>query len=154
MRVMVMHKVDANMEAGRPPTGTLVAEMGALVQESIASGLFVDGAGLHRSARRVRVEFVGGKRRAVVHGPYAGGNELVAQFVMIEAASIEHAVEVSARLGAALGDGEIEIGPVVEPWDLGLATKPEGVPLRFLLLVKGDATYEGGGARPQLAPVI
>ena len=35
MRFMVMHKVDANMEAGGPPSPHIIQSMGALVQESL-----------------------------------------------------------------------------------------------------------------------
>jgi hypothetical protein len=147
MRFMVMHKVDAHMEAGGPPSESIIQAMGKLVQDNLKSGVFVDGAGLHRSALRARVEIEGGKP-TVTRGPYQGSNELLASFVMIEAESIERAIEVAARIGKALGDGEIEIGPVVEPWDIGLAEKPEGVPQRFLLLRKGDRAYEGGAAPP------
>jgi hypothetical protein len=31
MRFMVMHKVDATMEAGDPPSDTIIVEMGRLV---------------------------------------------------------------------------------------------------------------------------
>jgi len=147
MRFMVMHKVDAHMEAGDPPSQTIIEAMGRLVQDSLKSGVFLDGAGLHRSAQRARVEFEGGKP-SVTRGPYQGSNELLAGFLMIEADSIERAIDVAARIGKALGDGEIEIGPVVEPWDLGLAEKPEGVSPRFLLLRKGDRAYEAGAAPP------
>src|SRR5262245_29819588 len=141
MRYMVMHKVDANMEAGLPPARSIIDDMGTLVGESIKSGIFTDGAGLHRSAQRVRVRCAGGEC-SVTHGPYAGQNELVAAFAMIKARSMDEAVE-HARGLARHGDGEIEIGPVVEAWDIGLAPKPEHVERhRFLFLFKGDAATE------------
>ncbi len=34
---MVMHKVDAKMEAGEPPDPQIILNMGALVQESLKS---------------------------------------------------------------------------------------------------------------------
>jgi hypothetical protein len=51
-----MHKVDANMEAGGPPSQEIIQNMGALVQGSLKEGVFLNGAGLHRSARRVRLQ--------------------------------------------------------------------------------------------------
>jgi hypothetical protein len=147
MRFMVMHKVDAHMEAGGPPSQRIIDDMGRLVQDNLKSGVFVDGAGLHRSALRARVEFEGGKP-TVTRGPYQGSNELIASFAMIEAESIDGAIDVAARIGKVLGEGEIEVGPVVEPWDLGIAEKPEGVPKRFLLMRKGDGAYESGAAPP------
>src|SRR4051812_39234763 len=40
MRFMVMHKVDANMEAGGPPPPGIIQGMGKLVGESLKSGVF------------------------------------------------------------------------------------------------------------------
>jgi hypothetical protein len=147
MRYIVMHKVDANMERGDPPRPGVIEDMGKLVQESAASGVFKDGAGLHRSAHRVRVAFRGGQRR-VTRGPYAGENELCASFAMVKAPSLDDAVEQAARFAAVLGDVDIEIGTVVEPWDLGLVKKPEGQRFgRFLLLMKSTPETESGAPR-------
>jgi hypothetical protein len=144
MRFMVMHKVDANMEAGRPPSQHIIQRMGELVQEGLKSGVFQNGAGLHRSTQRVRLEFKGGER-TVTAGPLTGRNELVASFVVIRARSLDEATVHAGRFAKVWGDGEIEIGPVVEPWDLGLAPKPAGDPPgRFLLLQKSSRDAERG----------
>jgi hypothetical protein len=154
MRFMVMHKVDNQMEAGEPPEPRIIQEMGEFVGAGIKSGIFKDGAGLHPSRRRVRLVFAGG-RRTVKPGPYAGDNELLASFAMIQASSQDHAVEIATRIAGAIGDVEIEVGLVVEPWDLGLSEKPVDAPQRFLLLRKADRTYEAGGAAPaRLAKVL
>jgi hypothetical protein len=147
MRFMVMHKVDAHMEAGGPPSQRIIQDMGAYVTRSIEDGVFEDGAGLHPSSRRVRVTFAGGQR-TVVRGPYAGGNELLASFALIRATSVDHAIEIAARIAALTGDVEIEIGPVVEVWDLGFGERPADAPLRFLLLRKADRAFESGAAQP------
>jgi hypothetical protein len=142
MRFIVMHKVDALMESGGPPNQDIIKNMGALVQESIRSHIFTTGAGLHPSAKRARLERGG---RVVTKGPYSGQNELVESFAMIRAATLDEAIE-RAREFARVLDAEIEVGPVVEPWDLGLMPKPTGnTPGRFLLLCKGDAVTEKGG---------
>lgn len=142
MRFIVMHKVDAHMESGGPPSQDIIKNMGALVQESIRGHIFTTGAGLHRSAKRARLDR-GGK--VVTKGPYSGQNELVDSFAMIRASSLEEAIE-RAREFARVLDAEIEVGPVVEPWDLGVMAKPAGNTLgRFLLLCKGDAATEAGG---------
>ena len=144
MRYIVMHKVDAMMEAGTPPDHELVKSMGQLVGESLKKGIFVDGAGLHRSARRVRLRCIAGSCD-VEHGPYQGENELVASMALIRTDSIDAAVEQAQRFGVALGDAEIEIGPVVEAWDLTGSSKPDDVKgEQFLLLFKGDPNDERG----------
>jgi hypothetical protein len=147
MRFLVMHKVDAKMESGEPPSQAIIKGMGALVGESLKSGVFLDGAGLHRSARRARVRASGGGC-AVEDGPYVGGNELVASLAMIKTRSKDEAIDHARRLAGALGDCEIEVGSVVEGWDLTGAPKPARIEHeRFLVLLKGDAAYERGAAR-------
>ena len=147
MRFMVMHKVDASMEAGDPPSQSIIENMGKLVGRSIKQGIFKDGAGLHRSAQRARVTFAGGKP-SVKRGPYEGDNELLARFALISTTGIERAIELAVQLGDAAGGREIEVGPVVEGWDLRGGTRPANAPHRFLLLVKGDAAFEAGAALP------
>jgi hypothetical protein len=144
MRFMVMHKVDANMEAGGPPSQAIVQGMGALVQESLKNKVFLNGAGLHRSAQRARLEIKGGEAK-VSKGPYQGQNELLSSFAMIKANSLEEAIERARQLARVLGDVEVEVGPVVEPWDIGVMPKPEKLPMgRFLLLCKGNRGTESG----------
>jgi hypothetical protein len=150
MRYMVMHKVDAKMEAGEPPSPDIIQSMGQLVGRSLKEGIFKDGAGLHPSAKRARVTFPGGKP-SVQRGPYAGGNELTASLALITTTGFEKAIEYATLLGEAAGRREIEIGPVVEGWDLTGKPRPANAPHRFLLLTKGDAAYESGAAQ---APAI
>ena len=147
MRFMVMHKVDAAMEAGERPAERIIIEMGKLVQRSLKEGIFKDGAGLHRSATRARISFAGGKP-AITRGPYAGDNELLAQFALIATTGIEQAIELAIQLGEASGRREVEVGAVVETWDLHGGKRPADAPYRFLLLVKADADFEAGKQRP------
>ncbi len=148
MRFIVMHKTDAKMEAGERPDQEIIKKMGQLVGAGLKDGTFLDGAGLHRSARRVRLRCKAGSCEAE-RGPYAGHNELVESMALVRTASIDAAVDHARQFGAALGDAAIEIGPVVEPWDLSGAPKPPGAPdgEQFLLLFKGDADDERRTAR-------
>jgi hypothetical protein len=141
---MVMHKVDREHEEVPPPK-RIIDEMGALVGEMMAKGQMVDGAGLHPATHRAQVTMRGGARD-IERGPYTGSNELLASFAMIEADSLDHAVEQAAQAAAAaaIGDVELEVGKVVEPWDLGVAPEPEGMTPRFLVLVKADRAFEQG----------
>jgi hypothetical protein len=151
MRFIVMHKVDANMEAGGPPSQDIIRDMGALVQSSIQSGRFLSGAGLHRSARRARLEAGGA---TVTTGPYQGQNELVAAFVMISERSLDAALGHARTLSRSLGDVEVEVGPVVEPWDLGMMEKPAAPVERFLLLCKSTPADEAGDTSTQHAAAV
>lgn len=151
MRFIVMHKVDGKMEAGERPDQSIIQGMGTLVRESLSSGVFENGAGLHRSARRTRLTVKDG-RRIVATGPLVGGNELVADCYMLRAATMDHAIDYAAQVAGDSGNVELEIGPVVEPWDLGLMPAPaDQTSSRFLLLRKGDASTESGKPVPAAA---
>ena len=141
---MVMHKVDARMEAGSPPDPQIIQGMGALVQESLKNGVFLTGAGLHPSSRRTRLTRAD-EQWSEAHGPYTGENELLASFAMIRTESLADAARHARSLAEACGDTQIEIGPVIEPWDLGVMPKPSShVAPRFLLLSKASPAFEQG----------
>jgi hypothetical protein len=136
MRFIVMHKVDTDMEEGRVPNAEIIKNMGAFIQGALADKVFENGAGLHRSARRARLEVQRGERK-VTKGKFSGGNNLVQYLAMIRADSIDSAVDVAAQFANVFRDAEIEIGPLVEPWDLGFMPRPaEEKQFRYLLLHK------------------
>jgi hypothetical protein len=148
MRFMIMHKHDANTEAGQPPPMELVQQMGAFIGEHAKAGKFVDGAGLGASRTRTRLSFRGGQC-TTKHGPYRGEHELPAATLLLKVRSREEALGWAERYGKILGDGELEVGKVQEPWDLGLMPPPENPPLQVLLIDKADPASEGAGRSPQ-----
>jgi hypothetical protein len=148
MRFMIMHKNDLQTEAGRTPPPELVSAMGAFIGEHAQSGRFIDGAGLSGSPHRTRLIFRGG-RCTIKHGPYQGEHELPSTVLQLKVATREQAIGWGERYGKVLGDGELEIGKVNEPWDLGLMPRPENAPLQFLLIEKADAETEAGGRSAQ-----
>jgi hypothetical protein len=144
MLFMVMHKTNAEMERGGRPDPAIITSMGKLIGEAREKGMFAGAAGLRPSSERVRLQFEGGKRK-VSKGPFEGQNELVSGFVMLKVETMEQAVEWATRVGEALGDVEVDVGPVVEAWHLGLVPEPQGkVPLRVLAMSKADAASESG----------
>ncbi|MDB4975128.1 MAG: hypothetical protein JWN48_3469 [Myxococcaceae bacterium] len=147
MLFIVMHKVNADMEAGRPPDMQVVSQMGKLIGEVIEQGIFHNAAGLKRSVERVRLRFQHG-RRELIEGPLTGDNELVAGFALLKVQSLDEAIAWTTRMAEVEGDGELEfeLGPVVESWDLGFATKPADAPLRVLAMRKSDRASEAGAA--------
>jgi hypothetical protein len=149
MRFMCMHKVDAKMEAGERPSQELIQKMGQFVGRHLKAGVFLDGAGLHRSAARARVSFGADGQATVERGPFAGKNELLARFALITTPGIEQAIERATELGQAAGRCDVEVGPVVEGWDLNGSPRPADAPYRFLLLVKADVAFETGAAAPK-----
>jgi len=148
MRFMIMHKNDAHTEAGEPPPLELVNRMGALIGEYAKEGRFIDGAGLGASKTRTRLVFRNGAC-TVKQGPYRGEHELPAATLLLKVRTREEGIGWAERYGKILGDGEIELGKVNEPWDIGLMPAPENPPLQLLLIEKGDPASEGSGRSPQ-----
>ena len=148
MRFMIMHKNDAKTEAGQPPPLELVHKMGAFIGEYAQSGRFIDGAGLAGSKTRTRLVFRKGEC-TTKRGPYRGEHELPAATLLLKVRSHEEALGWAERYGKILGDGELEVGKITEPWDLGVMPAPENPPLQMLLIEKADAATEAGGRSPQ-----
>ena len=126
----------------------LVDKMGAFIGEYAKAGRLIDGAGLGGSKTRTRLVFRDG-RCTVKHGPYRGEHELPAATLLLKVATREEAIGWAERYGKILGDGEIELGKVNEPWDIGLMPAPENPPLQFLLIEKADAATEAGARSPK-----
>jgi hypothetical protein len=148
MRFMIMHKNDPHTEAGHKPPMELVSRMGAFIGEYAKTGRFVDGAGLAGSKTRTRLVFRDG-HCTVRHGPYRGEQELPAATLQLKVKTREEAIGWAERYGKILGNGEIELGKVNEPWDIGLMPAPENPPLQFLLVEKADEGTEAGGRSPK-----
>ena len=119
MRFMIMHKNDPNTEAGKPPPMELVHKMGAFIGEYAQTGRFIDGAGLDASKTRTRLVFRNGQC-TTKRGPYRGEHELPAATLLLKVRTREEAIGWAERYGKILGDGELEVGKVNEPWDIGI----------------------------------
>ena len=74
--------------------------------------------------------------------------------MLLKVRTREEAIGWAERYGKILGDGELEIGKVNEPWDIGMAPAPENPPLQMLLIEKADAATEGAGRSPQQKAAI
>ena len=135
MRYIWMHKADMETEAGVPPSPELIAKMGTLMAEMAQSGVLLAGEGLQPSSMSVRLRFSKAER-TVTQGPLEGSNELLAGFAVVRMKSMDEAIEWASRFGRAIGDGEIDIGQIKEPWDLGLRPKPPGNTTRFMIMQK------------------
>jgi hypothetical protein len=144
MRFMIMHKHDPKTEAGILPPPELIQQMGAFIGEFAKTGRLIDGAGLGASKTRTRLTFNGGDA-TVKHGPYQGGHELPAAMSVLKVRTRDEAIGWAERYGKILNDGEIELGKVTEPWDLGIMPAPPNPPLQLLLVEKADANTEAGG---------
>ena len=143
MRFMIMHKNDPQTEAGQPPPRELVDRMGAFIGGYAASGRLIDGAGLAGSKTRTRLVFKGGQC-STKRGPYRGEQELPRATLLLKVRTYEEALGWAERYGKILVDGELELGKVNEPWDIGVMPAPENPPLQMLLIEKADKASESG----------
>ncbi|KRE89374.1 dehydrogenase [Frateuria sp. Soil773] len=127
MRFMVMVRANKDSEAGMMPSETLLAEMGRFNEELVKAGVLLAGEGLHPSSKGARIRFAGGRQR-VIDGPFAETKELIAGFWLIQAKSLEEAIEWMKRCPAPFEGGqesEIEIRRVFEAEDFGAEFTPE-----------------------------
>jgi hypothetical protein len=126
MRFMVIVKADKNSEAGIMPDQKLLAEMGKYNEELAKAGVMLAGEGLHPSKKGKRVRFSGSKR-TVIDGPFSETKELIAGFWLIQAKSMEEAVEWVKRAPNPMPgtESEIEIRQVFEAEDFGAEFTPE-----------------------------
>ena len=144
MRFIIMHKTSARWEAGAIPSPAFIARVEALLGELGKTGALLAGEGLVASSQGVRLKFSGGKRD-VVHGPFDAGNELPVAFDIVRAESLDAAIEWATRQAEVLGDGEFDIRPVSEAWDIGIGDKPADLTTRrYMILRKATAATEAG----------
>jgi hypothetical protein len=120
MKFMAIVKATAESEKGMMPSESKLEEMAVFNETLVKAGVMLDGAGLQPSSRGARVRFSGDKK-TVINGPFPETRELVAGFWVIEAASLEEAVDWFTRAPnpAQVGDGEIEIRPFFGMDDFG-----------------------------------
>jgi len=142
MRFIMMHKTEPKWEAGALPSAELIAGMGGLLGQMAEAGALLDAGGLRPSSLGVRLTFSRGVR-TVTPGPFAGGNELPAGFTILRVGSIDEAIDWASRYAGVVGDVEIDIRPVTEPWDIGICPKPkELTTTRFMMVTKANQASE------------
>lgn len=144
MRYLCIHKADATTEAGLPPRAELLEGIGPLLEDMQKAGVFRSAEGLRPSSTGVRLSFSKGKR-TLTKGPFTGGNELVAGFLLVQVETLDDAVDWASRFAEAVGDVEIDVRPLTEYWDIGVVPKPAGLrTTRFMLAFKADERFEAG----------
>jgi len=115
-------KADKNTEAGVMPEEKLIAEMTRYNEELAKAGVLLDLAGLQPSSKGARVKFSPGGTRAVVDGPFAKTDDLIAGYWLIQVKSKDEAIEWAKRAPAPHGDGaesEVEVRQLFELEDFG-----------------------------------
>ena len=123
MRFMVIVKASKDSEAGVMPSTELLTAMGKFNEELVKAGMMEAGEGLHPSSKGVRIKYAGGEGRAS-RGPFPLTNDLVAGFWLIQAKSLDDAIDWMKRAPFD-GGAEIEIRQVFSAEDFGEALTPD-----------------------------
>ena len=123
MRFMVIVKASKDSEAGVMPSTELLTAMGKFNEEMVKAGVMLAGEGLHPSSNGVRIKY-SGNNRTVTNGPFAGTDDLVAGFWLIQVKSRDEAIEWMKRAPFD-GGSEVEIRQVFDAEDFGEALTPE-----------------------------
>jgi hypothetical protein len=95
-RFFCFNHADANSEAGAMPSQEMLAAMGEYMGEMVAAGVVLGGEGLQPSSKGARVTYAGGKR-TVTDGPFIETKELVGGYGIIQAKSLDEAIDLSWR---------------------------------------------------------
>ena len=121
MRVMVLVKATDDSERGYFPTTETMAAMQAMGRfndELRDAGILIMADGLQPSFLGKRIAF-DGPDRAVIDGPFAHTNELVAGFWLWEVKDLDEAITWVKRCPNPMpGPSEIEVRPLFEMADL------------------------------------
>jgi hypothetical protein len=160
MRFMMLVKATKGYEAGVWPDEKLLSEMAKWTEELVKAGARLEGGRLQPSSKGVRVRYADGKF-TVTDGPFPETKEVIAGFCLIQAKSLDDAIEWTKRV--PFQEGEIELRPLYELFDFPVdpAEKPDGwrekeerlraAPparkpgtIRYMGLVKADKDTEAG----------
>jgi hypothetical protein len=102
MRFLSMIRIDERTAA--QPTEQLMTDMGKLIDEMTKAGKLVSTAGLRPSSEGVRVRLRAGELSRT-DGPFTEAKEVIGGYAVLEAGSLEEAVELTERFLLVHGDG-------------------------------------------------
>ena len=146
MRFILIHSTNAHWESGAIPDQALIDRVEAVLGSMQNAGVLLACEGLGPSAEGVRLRFCQGER-TIIPGPFEGGNELPSGFSILRVGSLEEAIAWATRQAQITGDTEVDIRPVHEAWDIGMAPPPEGLATRrYMVLRKATPATESGTA--------
>jgi hypothetical protein len=120
---MVIVKANKDSEAGVMPSEEILREMGNFNEQLVKAGVMLAGEGLAPSKKGARIRFEGKTKKTVIDGPFAETKELIAGFWLIQAKSLQEAIEWMKK--SPFQEGEIEIRQVFEASDFGEEFTPE-----------------------------
>jgi len=121
-RFAVLVKSNAEIEAGAMPSEQDLTAMTLFNDELAESGAMLSGEGFLASDAGARLIY--GDGGVKVHsGPFEDPESLVAGYWIVQAASLDDAIELMER--APMGEATVEIRQVADAEDFGQALTPE-----------------------------
>lgn len=125
MRFMIIGRATKESEAGTLPSAEAMAAMQAYNEKLVKAGILLAAEGLSPSRKGARVQF-DGDERTVIDGPFTESKELIAGFTIIQARSLEEAIEWVKQAPNLSPDGRavVEIRKVMDLEDFGDAFTP------------------------------
>jgi hypothetical protein len=110
--LLLIYNAESNWEAqSEAERGKMYQDFGAFTQGIIASGNYKGGEQLHPVSKATTVRIKDGKT-LVTDGPFAETKEQLGGYYLIEAADLDEATAIAARIPSA-GMGPIEVRPIV-----------------------------------------
>ena len=94
MRFLSMVRINEN--SGLAPSEKLMSDMGKLIDELTREGKLVGTAGLAPSRQGVRVRQKNG-RQSTTDGPFTETKEVIGGYAILEAASMDEAIDLTKR---------------------------------------------------------
>ena len=101
MRFLSMIRI--NEKSGQVPSEQLMHDMGKLIEEMTREGVLVRTAGLRPTAEGARVRLRRGQL-STVDGPFTETKEVIGGFAILEAESMQKAIELTKRFLRVHGD--------------------------------------------------
>jgi hypothetical protein len=108
------------------PSEQLMNDMGRLIEEMTREGTLVHTAGLRPTREGARVRLRKGGKLSVTDGPFTEAKEVIGGFAILEAASLQEAIELTRRFLRVHGtdwDLECEVRPFDGP-EFGAGAQP------------------------------
>jgi hypothetical protein len=110
--LLLIYNAESNWEGlSEAETGKMQQDFGAFTQQIIASGNYIGGNRLHPVSKATTVRVKDGKK-LITDGPFAETKEQLGGYYLIEAADLDEATAIAARIPSA-HMGPIEVRPIV-----------------------------------------
>ena len=125
MRFILMGMATQESETGAMPKPEAFAAMQKYNEDLAKRGILLAAEGLAPTSKGARVKF-SDEERIVIDGPFAESKEVVAGFSIIQAKSLEEAIELVKRTPNIFPNGkaEVEIRKLMDVEDFGEGFTP------------------------------